>query len=213
MLKKIGLVVMSLVLLMSLGVPGVAQASSIYSKVTKEQVENTEVLIDVINELDQKLDMENLSSNSQEEVNKLSKEAKELYNSILNYSDQKTTSLTENDALVILSMYVNKDTGEITKNKESTIQPMGVINYKEYKISNAKINKLVKLAGLHGGFWATATAIAKVFGKSPTALTLMIAAVPVLGVAGLNNCNSKGKGVIITKIGSGATNSYFCSSQ
>lgn len=32
---------------------------------------------------------------------------------------------------------------------------MGVINAKEYKISNAKIKELVNLAGLSGGFLAT----------------------------------------------------------
>ncbi|HAJ4038265.1 TPA: hypothetical protein HLT91_23460 [Escherichia coli] len=102
---------------------------------------------------------------------------------------------------------------KINNSKESTIQPMAVINYKEYKISNAKIKQLNKAVGLNSGFWATASAIAKIFAKSPTALTLMLAAVPMLGMAGINACNSKDKGIIITKIGSGATNSYSCKSQ
>ncbi|HAJ4038264.1 TPA: hypothetical protein HLT91_23455 [Escherichia coli] len=52
--------------------------------------------------------MENLSSNSSEEINKLSKEAKELYNSIVNYENQKSTPLTGNDAITVLSTHFNK---------------------------------------------------------------------------------------------------------
>jgi hypothetical protein len=182
--------------------------------VSLEELENTAILVDSINELDQKLDMENLSSNSQEEINQLSVEAKELYNLIVSYEKQKSTSLTGEDVLPLFNEYVEKlNKNEISRSNEYSIAPAAVINYKEYKISNADIQKLVKLAGLNGGFWATATAIAKIWAKSPTVLTLMIAAVPALGVAGLNLCNSKNKGVIITKIGSGATNSYSCRSQ
>jgi len=215
MLKKIGLVIMSLVMAFAFVSPSLAQASSSdKTNVTAKELENTEIVIDAINELDQKLDMENLSSNSSEEINKLSKEAKELYNSIVNYENQKSTPLTGNDAITVLSTHFNKlNNNEINNSKESTIQPMAVINYKEYKISNAKIKQLNKAVGLNSGFWATASAIAKIFAKSPTALTLMLAAVPMLGMAGINACNSKDKGIIITKIGSGATNSYSCKSQ
>lgn len=215
MLKKIGLVIMSLVIIITFVSPSLAQASSNDKvNVTAKELENTEVVIDAINELDKKLDMENLSSNSQEEINKLSKEAKELYNSIVSYEDQKSTPLTGDDAITVLSEHVNKlNNNEVNKSKEPTIQPMAVINYKEYKISNSKLRQLNSAIGLNGGFWATATAIASTFSKSPTTLTLMLAAVPMLGMGMLNTCNSKGKGIIITKIGSGATNSYSCKSQ
>lgn len=212
MFKKIGIIIMSLVLFVTFSTSGLAQASGNDNQPTAKEVMNSEILIDAINELDQKLDMENLSNNSKNEINELSKDAKELYNYILNYDNQKSTSLTGEDALSIFNNYIMENDG-IDKNANSGIQPTGVINYKKYKISNAKINELVKLAGLNGGFWATATAIAKVFGKNPTALTLMIAAVPMLGIAGLNLCNSKGKGIVITKAGSGAVNTYSCTSQ
>ncbi|MCM3671234.1 hypothetical protein M3181_19940 [Mesobacillus maritimus] len=167
--------------------------------------------IKAINELDQKLDMENLTSNSQDDINQLSTEAKRLYESILIYANQKNGPLKSEDMLVVLNNYVHSSN---TTNATNTIQPMlGGINYKEYKISNSDIQKLNDLVGLNGGFWATATAIAKIWGKNPTVLTLMLGALPMLGVGGLNLCNSKKKGVIITKIGSGATNSYSCRSQ
>ncbi|EQB34797.1 hypothetical protein M948_20670 [Virgibacillus sp. CM-4] len=215
MFKKVASVILSLVMVISFVTPSLHASANESQElgVTKKEVENTGILVDSINELDQKLDMENLSSNSQGEINKLSKEARELYNAIVSYEDQKSTPLTGDDTLTVLSSHINKLNSGINKIEEPTVKPMGVINYKEYKISNSKIQKLVKAAGLNGGFWATATAIAKVFGKSPTALTLMLGAVPVLGVSGLNMCNSKNKGVIITKIGSGATNSYSCRSQ
>lgn len=66
---------------------------------------------------------------------------------------------------------------------------------------------------MNTGFLGTATAIAKIFAKCPTALTLMLGKVPLLGMSTINACNSKGIGIIITKMGSGATNSYSCRSQ
>ncbi|MEC2309003.1 hypothetical protein [Bacillus atrophaeus] len=92
------------------------------------------------------------------------------------------------------------------------ITTMGLgINYKTYKISNSKIKKLSNAVGINSGFWATSAAIAKIFAKSPTALTLMLGAVPLLGMGAINACNSKGKGIIITKMGS--ANTYSCRAQ
>ncbi|MEC3655237.1 hypothetical protein P9148_08980 [Bacillus siamensis] len=182
--------------------------------VPRKDVQNTAVLVDAINELDEKLDMKNLSSNSPEEISQLSLAAKTLYDTIVNYENQTSASLTGNDALIIFKEYVDElNRSEVIKPVEHIVTTMGVINYKEYKISNSQIKQLSAAVGINSGFWGTATAIAKIFAKSPTALTLMLGAVPLLGMGTINACNSKGKGIIITKMGSGATNTYSCRSQ
>lgn len=219
MLKRFGLAIMSMIMVIAIATPGLAQASSNEVSTGKE-VENTKRLIDSINELDQKLDMENLSSNSHHEINQLSADAKKLYNTIVNYENEKPTDLTSDDAIIILSNYLaelnnnQENKSQINKSKvnDVTVQALG-INYKEYKISNSKIKELNKLVGLNSGFWATVAAVGKVFAKSPTALTLMLGAVPFLGIGAINVCNSKDRGIIITKFGSGTTNSYSCKSQ
>ncbi|AIW31279.1 MULTISPECIES: hypothetical protein [Bacillus] len=182
--------------------------------VSGKDEKNTAVLVDAINELDEKLDMKNLSSNSPEEISQLSLAAKTLYDTIVNYENQTSASLTGNDALIIFKEYVDElNRSEVIKPVEHMVTTMGVINYKEYKISNSQIRQLSAAIGINSGFWGTATAIAKIFAKSPTALTLMLGAVPLLGMGAINACNSKGKGIIITKMGSGATNTYSCRSQ
>lgn len=214
-MKKTCVFLLSLALLVSM-LPFSASASTGSPNlitVSGKDLKNTEVLVDAINELDEKLDMENLSSNSQEEISQLSLEAKKLYDSIVNYKNQKSAPLTRNDALVIFSDYVDElGKSEVNKPMDQMITTMA-INYKNYKISNTQIKKLNVAVGLNTGFWGTAAAIAKIFAKSPTALTLMLGAVPFLGMSAINACNSKGKGIIITKMGSGATNSYSCRSQ
>ncbi|MGW8459305.1 hypothetical protein ACWBUX_10240 [Bacillus atrophaeus] len=218
-MKKTCVFLLSLVLLVSM-LPFSALASTESSEydmitVSGKDVKNNEVLVEAINELDEKLDMENLSYNSQKEISQLSLEAKKLYDSIVSYANQKSTSLTGDDALIIFSEYVEELTkSEVNKPVEQMITTMGLgINYKTYKISNSKIKKLSNAVGINSGFWATSAAIAKIFAKSPTALTLMLGAVPLLGMGAINACNSKGKGIIITKMGSGATNTYSCRSQ
>ncbi|AWM45530.1 hypothetical protein [Bacillus amyloliquefaciens] len=179
-----------------------------------KDVKNTAVLVDAINELDEKLDMKNLSSNSPEDISQLSLAAKTLYDTIVNYENQTSASLTGTDALIIFKEYIDElNRSEVIKPVEHIVTTMGVINYKEYKISNSQIKQLSAAVGINSGFWGTATAIAKIFAKSPTALTLMLGAVPLLGMGTINACNSKGKGIIITKMGSGATNTYSCRSQ
>ncbi|AGF26238.1 hypothetical protein BAMY_15860 [Bacillus amyloliquefaciens] len=179
-----------------------------------KDVKNTAVLVDAINELDEKLDMKNLSSNSPEDISQLSLAAKTLYDTIVNYENQTSASLTGTDALIIFKEYIDElNSSEVIKPVEHIVTTMGVINYKEYKISNSQIKQLSAAVGINSGFWGTATAIAKIFAKSPTALTLMLGAVPLLGMGTINACNSKGKGIIITKMGSGATNTYSCRSQ
>lgn len=179
-----------------------------------KDVKNTAVLVDAINELDKKLDMKNLSSNSPEDISQLSLAAKTLYDTIVNYENQTSASLTGTDALIIFKEYIDElNRSEVIKPVEHIVTTMGVINYKEYKISNSQIKQLSAAVGINSGFWGTATAIAKIFAKSPTALTLMLGAVPLLGMGTINACNSKGKGIIITKMGSGATNTYSCRSQ
>ncbi|PIK31464.1 hypothetical protein CS954_07835 [Bacillus siamensis] len=217
-MKKSFVFLLSLVLLFS-----IFPISTLAIKKTSENdtitvpgkdVQNTAVLVDAINELDEKLDMKNLSSNSPEEISQLSLAAKTLYDTIVNYENQTSASLTGNDALIIFKEYVDElNRSEVIKPIEHIVTTMGVINYKEYKISNSQIKQLSAAVGINSGFWGTATAIAKIFAKSPTALTLMLGAVPLLGMGTINACNSKGKGIIITKMGSGATNTYSCRSQ
>ncbi|MDU0811956.1 hypothetical protein [Bacillus siamensis] len=217
-MKKSFVFLLSLVLLFS-----IFPISTLAIKKTSENdtitapgkdVQNTAVLVDAINELDEKLDMKNLSSNSPEEISQLSLAAKTLYDTIVNYENQTSASLTGNDALIIFKEYVDElNRSEVIKPVEHIVTTMGVINYKEYKISNSQIKQLSAAVGINSGFWGTATAIAKIFAKSPTALTLMLGAVPLLGMGTINACNSKGKGIIITKMGSGATNTYSCRSQ
>ncbi|MGN7475263.1 hypothetical protein ACH34J_03360 [Bacillus velezensis] len=217
-MKKSFVFLLSLVLLFSifpistLAITKTSEEDTI--TVPGKDVKNTAVLVDAINELDEKLDMKNLSSNSPEEISQLSLRAKTLYDTIVNYENQTSASLTSNDALIIFKEYVDElNRSEVIKPVEHIVTTMGVINYKEYKISNSQIRQLSAAIGISSGFWGTATAIAKIFAKSPTALTLMLGAVPLLGMSTINACNSKGKGIIITKMGSGATNTYSCRSQ
>lgn len=129
--------------------------------VTFKELGNTKTLVEAINELDQNLNMENLSLNSQEEINHLSAQAIELYDLIVNFENQKSDSLKGNDALLIFSKYLY----ELDKSQEGnvTMQLVGGINYEEYKISNAKIQELNGLIDLNTGFWGVAIALAKVF--------------------------------------------------
>lgn len=216
-MKKSFVFLLSLVLLFSIfpiSTLAIKKTSEDTITVSGKDVQNTAVLVDAINELDKKLDMKNLSSNSPEEISQLSLAAKTLYDTIVNYENQTSASLTGNDALIIFKEYVDElNRSEVIKPVEHIVTTMGVINYKEYKISNSQIKQLSAAVGINSGFWGTATAIAKIFAKSPTALTLMLGAVPLLGMGTINACNSKGKGIIITKMGSGATNTYSCRSQ
>ncbi|KIL28409.1 hypothetical protein [Bacillus altitudinis] len=215
-MKKSFMLLLSIVFLVSM-IPLNASASKNVSEdktlsisVSEKDVKNTDVLIKAINELDANLNMKNLKEISQKELNKMTPETKKLYASIMSYKNKASSSLTGKDALVIFSQYVN----ELSSSNEKIMTTKGLgFNYKEYKISNSQINKLSKAVNLNSGFWATSTAIAKIFAKNPTALTLLLAAVPVLGIATLDACNSRGKGIIITKMGVGATNSYSCRSQ
>lgn len=81
------------------------------------------------------------------------------------------------------------------------------------KFLNQRVKDILILVGIHGTGWSFEIAVAKKLGKSPTWVTLRIAAVPALGAAGLKACNRKGKGVIMTKISRGATHSFSCRSQ
>ncbi|MED5047808.1 hypothetical protein P9738_06400 [Bacillus siamensis] len=111
-MKKSFVFLLSLVLLFS-----IFPISTLAIKKTSENdtitapgkdVQNTAVLVDAINELDEKLDMKNLSSNSPEEISQLSLAAKTLYDTIVNYENQTSASLTGNDALIIFKEYVDE---------------------------------------------------------------------------------------------------------
>jgi hypothetical protein len=208
LLKKFGFVLMSLTLLVAFVTPSFAHAEESEIPVSKTDLENTETLVNVIEELDQNLDMENLSANSPEDINRLSVTAKDLYNSILEYANTTSEPLTGEDMALILSTQFHKLSDN--QSTETSFSTMGVVNNKKWKLSNSKIKQLNRMAGWNAGFWATATAVARIWAKSPTALTGFLIAIPLVGMAAINSCNKREKGVYIRQVGSGATNNYFC---
>ncbi|WP_053348390.1 hypothetical protein [Peribacillus butanolivorans] len=181
--------------------------------VTEQEVQNTGIIVGAIEELDEKLDMENLPSNTQEEIDLLSSDARELYNFILDYSNNSSKPLTSDDTLVVLGAYLNKLNNSSVQNNSEQITPFALGSVKEYKISNAKVKDLNAAVGANTGFWTLSAAIAKIWAKNPTVLTAMLVAIPIVGMSALNVCNRKGKGVIIKKISIGTAHQYSCTSQ
>ncbi|MEK4951957.1 hypothetical protein NST12_16820 [Bacillus sp. FSL W8-1127] len=184
--------------------------------VTKEQVADVQKMVNVISELDRKVNMDNLSANTQKDINKLSKEAKEfyyLYEQVYKQNDGKfDVELT----LATLNYYYNSmnntSTQSGTEVKENTFSIASTIgSVKTYKLSNQQVNDIIKMIGVHGAGWGLMTAIAKYFAKSPTWITAMIIAIPTLGAAVLNACNRYNKGVIIKDVRIGATHNWSCS--
>ncbi len=180
------------------------------TEVSNAEVTKTKELMDIIQELDQNLDMENLSNNNPEDVLKLSKTAQDFYHSYKSISDSNNGSVSADSVVNLIASKVNENS--INNNPNYAAQ-YAVVRSKDFYISNYQVNQVVKLAGLHGTGWGFATALAKKFGKSPTWVTLMIVAVPALGAATLNYCNSKNKGVIINRLSIGATHNFSCRSQ
>lgn len=178
------------------------------TNITEQDIVNAGILVDAIKELDEKLDMNNLSSISENEVSLLSENARNFYDYIKEYENSQ--DFIENPQMV-LANYMNEIEKENPRSKKEG--RIGGITYKEYKISNSKLKEFKKNVAYNAGFWGIAAAVAKVWSKSPTVLTAFLVAIPALGIAILDKCNKKSKGIIIIKAGTGATNTYSCKSQ
>ncbi|QWI46928.1 hypothetical protein [Bacillus mycoides] len=180
------------------------------TEVSGAEIAKTKEVMDVIQELDQNLDMENLSNNNPEDILKLSKASQDFYYSYKNLSELNNGNVSANNVANLIASKVNENS--INNNPNYAAQ-YATVRSKDFYISNYQVNEVVKLAGLHGTGWGFAIALAKKFGKSPTWVTLMIVAVPALGAGALNYCNNKNKGVIINRLSIGATHSFTCRSQ
>lgn len=177
-------------------------------KTTEEQAAEVQSLFDLIEEINKSgLDMENLSVNEKHEIDKLSNEAQELYYIYEQTINEQGTDLDK--AIATLATYYQKNVEDST-NTYRQLSTSTIGNYKEYYLTHQQVVDITKAAGLHSGGWTFISAIAKIFGKNPTALTAMIIAIPTLGAATLNACNRYDKGVIIRDFRVGATHNFSC---
>lgn len=177
-------------------------------QVTQENVSQVKEMIDIINTLDTELNMYDLSKNNQQDIEKLDKESQEFYY-LYKGTTESSQPLTQEAMLGVLNSYVQSS-------QESNQSNMGVSSIgsiKKYNFSNSEVNTIIDLVADYGTGWAFVTALAKAFGKNPTALTLLIVAVPALGATAIKRCNSKSKGIVITDTRIGATHSYTCTSR
>ncbi|WP_144489255.1 hypothetical protein [Bacillus thuringiensis] len=184
--------------------------NTIKTEVSGLEIAKTKEIMDVIQELDQNLDMENLSNNTPEDILKLSKASQDFYYSYKNINDLYNGNISADNVANLIASKVNENS---INNSPNYAAQYATVRSKDFYISNYQVNEVVKLAGLHGTGWGFAIALAKKFGKSPTWVTLMIVAVPALGAGALNYCNNKNKGVIINRLSIGATHSFTCRSQ
>jgi hypothetical protein len=178
-------------------------------EVSKEQIYNVQKMANVVKELDKKLNMEDLSQNSEKDINKLSKEAKEFYNLYVEVSASGEGDVAQ--ALVLLGSYYNTiNTESSTQQVEGQVSTMSIGGVYNYYLSNQQVRDIIATAGVNGGFWAVLSAAMKHFAKSPTLLTAMIVALPALGAATLNACNRYAKGVVITDVRVGTFHNFSC---
>lgn len=183
------------------------------NEVSQEDIDKAEKIVSIIENLEEKLDMEELQNNTKENIDSLDQDSKEFYYLYEKYSQENNNKMDAESVFKLISAYANNDYS-ITSDSENQMTTARVnVKVKEYKISNQRVRDVVNLVGIHGTGWAFAIALAKKFGKNPTWVTLMIVAVPALGAAGLNACNRKNKGIIITRTTIGATSMFSCKSQ
>lgn len=205
-------------LTLSLSINNVAHAQSneemTDSTVSSEELAKVETMVKAIKELDKKIGLENLenleklSDIEQNDFDSLSKETQDFYNFVKETKEENSSLITGENGLAVLSAYVhNLD----SKTMKATTYSVGSV--KEYKISNSKMKTLNTAVDGNTGFWGLTAAVAKIWGKNPTALTLLIGAIPAIGIYALNVCNKKEKGVIVKDIRIGASHSYSCRSQ
>ena len=182
-------------------------------EVSQAEVKQVGEIVDIINELDQNLNMYDISKNKQGEIDNLSPEAQEFYYSYKQELDANNGDLNKKQTVGFLQSYYANNSNLNVAKEQSRISFYNPIKYKEYKLSNQQVVDIVGLVGLHGTGWGLLAALAKKFGKSPTFLTAMLIAVPALGAAALAKCNRKSKGVIIMDYQVGATHSFSCKSR
>lgn len=177
------------------------------SQVSEQEIDKAKEIVNIINELDQNLDMYNLSNNSQSDIEKLDKDAQEFYNLYKQAIEQNDGKVTQEETIGFLNSASSGDTN-VSTTSAMKLPSLGEV--KKYNLSNKEVNDIVKLAGVHGSGWALITALAGRFAKKPTLLTILIIGVPALGAATINACNSNNKGVVIQDIRIGATHSFSC---
>lgn len=88
-----------------------------------------------------------------------------------------------------------------------------LIRTKDFHLSQKDVSELKKMAGIYGTGWGLINAWAKKLGKSATWINMMLLAVPALGVATIDACNKRDKGVIITRTSYGATHTFTCKAK
>lgn len=177
-------------------------------QISKEDLAKTYVLVEAITELDENLNMQDLSSYTPRDIENLSDEAQQLfhlYTKEYNKLDEPAY-VTEEEVLSFMNLASN----QIVGSEVDLIKTASLGSYKEYYLSHKQVTSIVKGSAWNGGFWGMMAAIAKIWGKSPTVLTLMIVAIPALGAATINLCNKNNKGVVIRHLRVGASHSFTC---
>jgi hypothetical protein len=179
--------------------------SNVY--MTQSEERNANELLSILIELDENVDLKDVTNNSDEDINSLSEEAKEFYISYQNALEegQAKSQVQINDFLY--------NQAETSKAKSTYMASSSIGGVYKTKISNSTVQNILDIAGASGVGWGFAVAIAKKYGKSPTFASLIIAATVALGVYVLKQCNKKKKGIIITRVRVGASNSFYCNSQ
>lgn len=145
--------------------------------VTQDQINEVENLFDVIMEIENsRLDMVDLSNNTKNDIEGLSKDAQKFYYSYAEFSNNGEIQLTEKQSLSLLNLYVTNP------NLASSIVSQGIMatsasigSVKKYKLSNQEINEIGKLVALNGSGWTFLAAVAKKFLKNlPMQLCLLV---------------------------------------
>ena len=177
---------------------------------SEEEMAQLDKLLNAIEEIDQNLDMENLSENKQEDINSLSLEAQQLYE-LYKTELEQDNEVSQLDAINVLKESFD---GELKTEGVAKASALSIGSVKEYKLSNSDVRTILGLIGVHGTGWAFLKELVKKFsGKGPTLLTILIIGLPAIGGAALAVCNRKGKGVIIKDIRIGASHNFSCSSR
>lgn len=220
-MKKLIITLTSLMLVLSFALPALSPASAetietgrnLEGSVSHEELARVEKMINSIDELDKKIGLENLenleklSDIDQNVFDSFSKETQDFLNFVKEIENNNV--ITSENGLAILSTYVQG----LENQNGMTVMASSVGSVTEYKVSNAKMKELNLLVNGNTGFWTLTAAIAAIWKKSPTVLAKFIVAIPIIGVYGLNVCNKKGKGIIITDLRVGASHTFTCKSQ
>lgn len=193
---------MVLSLLFALTMPNFVKAKEF--KNSEETSFNEDKYFAIFDEMLKKgIDLENLSSNTQKDINKLSSKAKKFYSEyeIVMNDDEKVleyiaileasenTTTTNGDGIYTPMMNVDPgDGGALISHPDGTIF-----------ISHDTISKLNKVSGLSGSMLGVFSALVKYYtGMLPKQAIILAAAIYTLGLAALNTCDWNDKGVYIS---------------